>query len=129
MRSTSNSTRPRSTPAPLRPHRRLHPVIPSSFPCDMLSACVFISSIHKNKNIRFALKALAFLFVLMATSIAIYQAHRVASSEYYRSCSSNMFVALFIKDSRYCKMLRWMILLLETKFVEVAKIAATNIMS
>jgi hypothetical protein len=34
-----------------------------------------------------------------------------------------MFVAMFIKNSRYCEIMRWMILLFESKFIEVARLS------
>ena len=56
-------------------------------------------------------------------SAVTYQLHRVVSTEYFRSCSCNMFVAMFIKNSRYCEIMRWMIMLFESKFVEVTRLS------
>jgi hypothetical protein len=39
-----------------------------------------------------------------------------------------MFKTLFIKNSRYCEFMHSIILLMETKFVEVARLFVTSIL-
>jgi hypothetical protein len=77
----------------------------------------------------FLLRLLILLTCSMSFTVCTYHAHRVVSSEYFRSCNANMFVAIFIKNSRYCEVMRWMILLMETKFTEVARLFVTSLIA
>ena len=77
-------------------------------------------------NAGFVLRMFCVIVFTILFSMSTYHAHRALSSEYHRSCNANMFVAMFIKNSRYCEIMHWIILLLETKFAEVARMAVTS---
>ena len=96
----------------------------------MSSPCRDIMS-HVVKTMSSPAFLLRLVFVGMfvtSFSVGTYQAHRVVSSEYYRSCNANMFRTMFIKNSRYCEVMRSLILLMETKFVEVARLLAASVL-
>ncbi len=90
----------------------------------MISAATALTAVWSTS---FILKLFVLLSCSLSFSYCTYHTHRVVSSEYYRSCNANMFVTLFMKNSRYCELMRWIILLLETKFIEVARIAMSYI--
>lgn len=95
----------------------------------------FSASSYIMSNVTKTLSSPAFvlrllLIVLFATSFSFgtYEAHKVVSSEYFRICNSNMFKTMFMKNSRYCEMMRWIILIMETKFIEVARLFASSML-
>lgn len=76
----------------------------------------------------FILRVLIVVATAAAFSTGTYHMHKIVSFEYFRSCNANMFKTLFIKNSRYCEFMHSIILLMETKFVEVARLFVTSIL-
>ena len=75
----------------------------------------------------FLVRALVVAAFVFAFSTGTYHTHRLVSFEYFRSCNANMFKTLFIKNSRYCEFMHSVILLMESKFIEVARMFVASI--
>lgn len=73
------------------------------------------------------LKITMLVLGLVSYGAMSYHVHRAVQFEYYRSCNANMFMTIFLRNSRYCEVMRWVILLLETKFNEFVRLAVTAV--
>lgn len=51
--------------------------------------------------------------LLLVLSIVVYQVHEKINHIYYRDCSKNIVMALFLSDSTYCKVMFNIVRILE----------------